>query len=115
MYFIGFQVVTVGHEGEVAAFLSWRDPMPFYVNYVGVCTGWGAQGTWVIDDQGHQNYQPQGDQNWQQPAQIGSRGGYGGNGGGGGSPCWVPSSNGQVPPDAVQGGTDGGEPIYVAR
>lgn len=42
-------VVTVGHEGEAAAFLSWRDPNPFMVNYVGVCTGWGATGTWVID------------------------------------------------------------------
>lgn len=30
-----FQVVTVGNEGEAAAFLSWRDPMPFFVNYVG--------------------------------------------------------------------------------
>lgn len=30
------QVVTVGNEGEVAAFLSWQDPQPFYVNFVGV-------------------------------------------------------------------------------
>lgn len=36
---LGFQVVTVGYEGEAASFLSWRDPMPFYVNSVGVCTG----------------------------------------------------------------------------
>lgn len=35
MDFIEFQVVTVGNEGEAAAFLSWRDPMPFYVNYIG--------------------------------------------------------------------------------
>lgn len=25
----------------------------------------------------------------------------------GGTPCWIPASNGQVPPDAVQGGMDG--------
>lgn len=25
----------------------------------------------------------------------------------GGSPCWVPASNGEVPPEAVEGGIDG--------
>jgi hypothetical protein len=98
-------VVTVGYEGEAASFLSWRDPMPFFVNYVGVCTGWGAQGSWVIDDQGEPGYQQQGA--YVPPSQP--RGGYGA------SPCWVPASNGQVPPDAVEGGTDGGETIFVAR
>lgn len=43
------QVVTVGREGEAAAFLSWHDPSPFMVNYVGVCTGWGATGSWIIE------------------------------------------------------------------
>lgn len=43
------QVITVGREGEVAAFLSWHNPHPFMINYVGVCTGWGAAGSWVID------------------------------------------------------------------
>lgn len=42
-------IVTVGREGEAAAFLSWHNPRPFHINYVGVCTGWGASGTWVID------------------------------------------------------------------
>lgn len=32
----------------------------------------------------------------------------------GGTPCWIPASNGQIPPGAVQGGQDG-EPVYVAR
>lgn len=73
------------------------------IDLFSVCTGWGASGTWVIDDQGEAGYQ-------QAPAGIiDSRGGFGG------SPCWVPASNGQVPPDAVEGGTDGGEPIFVAR
>lgn len=32
------------------------------------------------------------------------------------APKWLPASNGTVPPNAVQGGTDcSGEPIYVAR
>lgn len=42
-------VVTVGREGEAAAFLSWQDPQPFLVNYFGVCTGWGAAGSWIIE------------------------------------------------------------------
>lgn len=56
----------------------------FYVTLV-ICAGWGATGTWVIDDQGDSNYGPQG---YGQP-QTDSRGGFGG-----GSPCWVPASNG---------------------
>lgn len=79
--------------------------MPFYVNSIGVCTGWGATGTWVVDDQGDSSY---GQQGWSQPP-LDARGGFGG------SPCWVPSSNGAVPPDAVEGGRDGGETIFVAR
>lgn len=101
------EVVTVGREGEAAAFLSWHNPQPFMVNYVGVCTGWGASGSWIIDDQ-----QPEvPDYGWQGSqgvsAQIRSDFSSG-------SPCWVPASNGEVPPEAVQGGTDG-EPLYVAR
>ncbi|XP_055300716.1 uncharacterized protein LOC129567635 [Sitodiplosis mosellana] len=103
-------VITVGREGEAAPFLSWHNPQPFLVNYVGVCTGWGASGSWIIDD-------PQPDYGWQ-----GSQGTQGISsqlrsdfaGQGGGSPCWVPASNGEVPPDAVEGGTDG-EPQFVAR
>lgn len=40
----------------------------------------------------------------------------GGTGGGnyGGAPCWIPATNGQVPPGAVQGGQDNGV-LYVAR
>lgn len=34
--------------------------------------------------------------------------------GSGSPPCWVPSSGGQVPSDAIEGGIDG-EPIFVAR
>lgn len=101
-----FQVVTVGRENEAAAFLSWYNPTPFHINYVGVCTGWGASGSWIIDDS-QQNYGWQGSN---MSAQINDR--FGGSAGG--TPCWVPASNGQVPPDAVQGGMDG-EPLFVAR
>lgn len=42
-------VITVGHEGDAAAFLSYDAGALFPVNYVGICTGWGASGTWLID------------------------------------------------------------------
>lgn len=57
--------------------------MPFFVNYIGVCTGWGATGTWVIDDQGDPSYGQQGFQ-----PQLDARGGFGC------APCWVPANNG---------------------
>lgn len=42
-------IITVGRENEAAAFLSWQDPNPFLINFFGVCTGWGASGSWIID------------------------------------------------------------------
>lgn len=50
---------------------------------------------------------------WQQPGGIINQGLSAqlrsdfSSGGGGGAPCWVPARNGQVPPEAVQGGNDG--------
>lgn len=32
--------VTVGREGEAEAFLSYANPSPFPIKFVGVCTGW---------------------------------------------------------------------------
>lgn len=29
--------------------------------------------------------------------------------------CWVPSSSGEIPPNAFVGGEDNGEPLFVAR
>lgn len=42
-------VVSAGREGELIPFMSWTDPEPFPVAFVGVCTGWGATGTWKIE------------------------------------------------------------------
>jgi len=99
-------VITVGREGEVAAFLIWEDPQPFPINFVGVCTGWGASGSWIIEDDSpygsHGGHSPYGAVS----AQIQS--------GAGGAACWVPSANGQVPVSAIAGGQDG-ETLYVAR
>lgn len=98
-----FQIITVGKEGEAAAFLSWQDPQPFYINYFGVCTGWGANGTWIIDDAQNLGWGGGIAQQLQHAPSAP-----------GGTPCWVPSANGQVPPGAVVGGQDG-EPMFVAR
>lgn len=42
-------MITVGREGEVAAFLTFEDTESVPINYVGVCTGWGAAGSWIIE------------------------------------------------------------------
>jgi len=42
-------VISVGHEGETKAFLSYDAGLLFLVNYVGIRTGWGASGTWLIN------------------------------------------------------------------
>lgn len=41
--------VAVGKEGEVTPFVSWDDPEPFGIGYYGICTGWGASGSWLIE------------------------------------------------------------------
>jgi len=101
-------VVTVGHEGDVAAFMSFEDPYLHQVNYIGVCTGWGATGTWQIDDSpcppasapGFSPHAPPA--GWNNPTS------------GRGAGVWVPARGGQVPPEAVEGGFDG-EQLYIAR
>lgn len=43
------QTITVGREGEASAFMTRHDPHLFPIKYVGICTGWGASGTWTFD------------------------------------------------------------------
>ncbi|XP_045779513.1 uncharacterized protein LOC123877031 isoform X3 [Maniola jurtina] len=114
-------VVSAGREGEAIPFISWADPEPFPVNFVGVCTGWGATGTWKIEAPSA----PQASALYSAPPGYpGPGAGYPGAGGGypgvapvsGGAGVWVDATSGQVPPGAVVGGQDcSGEPIYVAR
>lgn len=42
-------MITVGHEGQVAAFLTFEDKETVPINYIGVCTGWGAVGSWIVE------------------------------------------------------------------
>lgn len=92
-------VITVGREGEAAAFMSYEAPDLFPVNYIGLCTGWGANGTWVLDDP-----TPSAPPAMGFSAPTGS-----------GPGCWVPAANGEVPPQSMEGGVDGSEQLYIAR
>nr|SIW59360.1 Farnesoic acid methyltransferase crustacean-type [Blattella germanica] len=87
--------VAVGREGEVAPFLAWDDPEPFGIGYYGICTGWGATGSWLVEAS-----QP----GWQLPSAPPS----------GGAACWVDAQGGEVPSGAVPGGFDN-EQVYVGR
>ncbi|XP_045528031.1 uncharacterized protein LOC123716365 isoform X2 [Pieris brassicae] len=101
-------IVSAGREGEAIPFISWSDPEPFPVAFVGVCTGWGATGTWKIEvppsaPTAAALYAPP-------PGYPGGAAPVGGTG------VWVDASSGQLPPGAVVGGQDcNGEPIYVVR
>lgn len=97
-------VITVGLEGQAAAFLSYDAQNLFPINFVGVCTGWGASGTWLIDGAGPTAP----NMGFSAPPMGGGRGG--------GSPgCWVPAANGVVPPSSMEAGFDGSEQLYIAR
>ena len=88
--------ISAGREGEGSPFISWNDSEFVPIEYVGVCTGWGASGNWIIEE-------PQ------------RTGGATHGGGAPGSVCWVHAFNGDVPSKAFPGGEDNGAPIYVAR
>lgn len=85
--------ITVGREGEHAPFLQWTDSEIVPIEYVGICTGWGATGSWIIEEPGSA------------PMSRGARA----------AQCWVASSGGRVPPRALAGGEDNGQPIFVVR
>jgi len=89
--------ITVGREGEVAAFLTYEDSETIPINYVGVCTGWGASGSWIVEAA-----QPSAPIMTAYNLASGT-----------GSACWQPCS-GTLPQGAIQGGMDG-EPLYIGR
>ncbi|KAF2904887.1 hypothetical protein ILUMI_01289, partial [Ignelater luminosus] len=94
--------ISAGCENNPQAFISWTDSEYLPISYVGVCTGWGATGSWIISQGG---------------APLGGYSGpqFGFSGGQTCSSCWVAASGGNVPPRAFQGGEDNGQPLYVAR
>lgn len=88
-------VITVGREGEAAAFMSYDNPEAFPIRYVGVCTGWGATGSWIIESP-------------QPSAPLSASAG-------GGSAVWVATSGAAIPGGAFVGGEDNGEGLVVGR
>lgn len=92
------RTISCGCENNAQPFISWTDDESIPIRYVGVCTGWGATGSWIIN----------------QGAPLpGYAGGFGSNTC---SSCWVAASGGNVPPRAFVGGEDnGGEYLYVVR
>ncbi|XP_055635915.1 uncharacterized protein LOC129775323 isoform X2 [Toxorhynchites rutilus septentrionalis] len=87
-------VITVGMEGAAAAFLSYENSDPFPINYIGVCTGWGATGSWIM---------LKNEEKPSAPILTSTN-----------AACWIPASNGEIPPNAVVGGSDG-EELYIGR
>lgn len=94
-------VITVGREGEAAAFMSYDAQSMFPVNYVGVCTGWGASGTWLLEEPQVIASAPLA-MGFSAPA-------------GSGPGCWVAAASGEVPAESVKGGFDGAEQLFIAR
>lgn len=81
-------VITVGREGDAAAFMSYNNSdQPFPINFVGVCTGWGATGSWILEAP--------------QTAP--------------GSAVWVGANGSDIPAGAFVGGQDNGEGLIVGR
>lgn len=90
--------ILVGREGEVAAFLTYEDTQQLPINFVGVCTGWGAVGSWIIEAGLSSSSAP-----ILASAPMS------------GTAHWLPVTGGaSLPPTAVQGGVDG-EPLYIGR
>lgn len=85
-------VITVGREGEAAAFLSYENTEPFPINFVGLCTGWGACGSWIVDSPNVRS----------ERSVEGS------------APVWVAGQGTEMPADAMLGGEDG-EMLFVGR
>uniref|UniRef100_A0A224XP38 Putative farnesoic acid o-methyltransferase n=1 Tax=Panstrongylus lignarius TaxID=156445 RepID=A0A224XP38_9HEMI len=100
--------VAVGVGENATPLLVWSDPT-FRALFVGVRTGWGATGSWIIEDNWPGWRSPQAaflqsanEPGWNVPSTPGT------------APTWVPCTGGTVPPDAVAGGFDQ-EQLYVGR
>lgn len=82
-------VINVGKEGEAASFMTYENPDSYPINFIGVCTGWGASGEWIIEA----------------PQEKVS-----------GPAVWVPVTGSEIPEGAIVGGQDtDGSPIYIGR
>ncbi|XP_012258706.2 uncharacterized protein LOC105687542 isoform X2 [Athalia rosae] len=126
-WFAGHIVVRVGNENG-PVLMEWHDPNPIGISYIGVRTAWGATGKWIIrfDRPGPvvlpsthaQPIKPTEPskslypdlRKYAAPPSAPAAYSYQPSG-----TCWVDAAGGQVPPGALAGGQDGGEPLFVAR
>lgn len=81
-------VISVGKGGEGTPFMSYENTESIAVNFVGICTGWGAMGSWVVEAPVYDA-----------PASSG------------GSLVWVAASKDSIPDGAYEGGQDSGEAL----
>lgn len=85
-------VVSVGKGGEGAPFLTYENSDNLTVNFIGICTGWGSSGSWVVDAPVYDA-----------PSSTG------------GNAVWVAASSTSIPDGAYEAGQDSGEPLIVGR
>lgn len=85
-------LITVGSEGG-EAFMTYDNPDGFPINFVGVCTGWGASGSWIMEAPTYDAPPPKFE----------------------GNAVWVAASGSSIPDGAFEGGHDNGEPLIVGR
>ncbi|XP_043277426.1 uncharacterized protein [Venturia canescens] len=96
--------LAVGKEGESTPFLAYQDSEHLRVGCFGVCTGWGAEGEWLVEARCIGGHGAQtGPAAPSAPAEVSA-----------GSVCWCDASGGMIPPGAVEGGRDD-EPLFVGR
>ncbi|XP_050539649.1 uncharacterized protein LOC126904566 isoform X2 [Daktulosphaira vitifoliae] len=99
---------------------EWMNPKPFIVSHYGVRTSWGALGEWHINGSADEQFRseieiPKSD-NIKAKAPPVLTPGWNIGGDILGPVQWVRASNGQIPPNALQGGFDtNNEQLYVAR
>lgn len=89
-------VILVGREGEAASFLTYENAEAYPINFVGLCTGWGASGSWIIEA----------------PVlvpEMSSRMMSSGEAG-----VWVAGTGNTIPEGAMPGGEDG-ELLFIGR
>ncbi|XP_014232708.1 C3 and PZP-like alpha-2-macroglobulin domain-containing protein 8 isoform X1 [Trichogramma pretiosum] len=105
--------LTVGKENEPEPFMSYVDPDGFQPTHLGVCTGWGTGGEWLIEERciGESRYTDP--NSAADPAPSAPADYQVGNAATG--TCWCDAQAGAIPDNAVLAGQDGDEALYVGR
>ncbi|CAB3359561.1 Hypothetical predicted protein [Cloeon dipterum] len=107
--------VDVGRDNNVEPFMSYLDTNPFPISHYGMRTTWGATGKWKDHELAyvlHEGSAPEAPAASAEDAPAEAAGGADGRA----EYHWVAAKNGQIPSNAVVGGTDHGEQVlFIAR